>query len=120
MTKTDMLGIRIAPDKKKVLIQTAHGMGSSLSEVVLHSTYGYFCDVEIAQCKELVAMRDAMEPGEQKDKIQQSIDESLDRTEYFVNELRLIRNTSEVFKQIEGRDAYRDFLAGAVQETVEA
>ncbi|MDP6053366.1 MAG: hypothetical protein QF879_13560 [Candidatus Latescibacteria bacterium] len=112
--KDDALNIRISSENKKRLTIAAHDCGRSLAGVVLYSTNMYFAMHCIDMAKRFQKVRDAMKPGGERDKIQEIINETLAEGEYFTQEFRAVQESSEMLKEIEGIENYRDLMRSTV------
>ena len=89
-------------------------MGCSFTQVVLYATNKYAVDYELRSAKGWQRLVGSLKPGQDRDKATQLLREALDNGEYFQREVDAILDSSETLKEIEGLEAYRDFLSETV------
>ena len=119
MAKTEALNIRIGAENKKQLTMAAHKCNCSLTEALLYSVNTHFVHHFIEMGKGWDRLYNALKDSddiETREKAKVLTRESIEKAEYFLREANAIKDSSETLKEIEGLEAYRDFLSNAVTE----
>ncbi len=116
MPKDCVVNVRISEENKKMLKLAANDCGTSFSESVLYSSNMFFSDRYLARAKELQALLADLRPGEQRDNTLAKLRSALDKGEYFIAQVRAVQESSVALAEIDGIEAYRDFLRDAVAQ----
>jgi hypothetical protein len=115
MPKDCVVNVRISEENKKMLKLAANDCGTSFSESVLYSSNMFFTQQYLARAKDLQALIADLRPGEQLDKARAQLRSSLDKGEYFISQVQAVQSSSVALAEIDGIEAYREFLSDAVE-----
>jgi|GEM_PF-5260613 hypothetical protein len=114
--KSNTFTLRLSDKNKRALNLAAHEFGTTLTQAVLFSVNQHFVKLYIEECKRRQTRMNAMVDGEQKEAERVELCEILDKAEYLSSQRTASEKATDVYKEIEALETYRDFL----RETVTA